>query len=53
MHNAGNSGFGLTMTNRRDRLPASIKGYYLQKKKVEANEKTKCARYIEPIYCSE
>lgn len=37
------------MTNRRDRLPTSIKGHYLQKKKVEANEKTKCARYIEPI----
>ena len=35
--------------NRRDRLPSSIKGHYLQKKKVEANQKTKCARYIESI----
>ena len=37
------------MTVRRDRLPAKIKQYHLQKKRVEANERTKCARYIEPV----
>ena len=48
-HYAGEAGFGLNVTNRCNRLPASIKGHYLQKKKVEVNKRTKCARYIEPI----
>ena len=48
-HYAGEAGFSLTMTVRRDRLPASVKSHYLQKKKVKVNKRIKCARYIEPI----
>ena len=37
------------MTNCCDRLHASIVPHYLQKRKVEANKRTKCARYITSI----
>ena len=43
-------GFGLTLTNCRDRLSFSIKSYYLQKKKVDTNQLTKCIMYIYPIH---
>ena len=39
----------MTLTNRRDRFPKDIDGIYLQKKKVEANDRTKYARYQQPI----
>ena len=46
---AGEKGFGLLMTNRRDRLPKGIKSEYLHKQKTEANKRSKAARYIEPV----
>ena len=49
MHYAGEKGFGLLMTNRRDRLPKNVKGEYLHKKKTDTSKRTKCARYIEPV----
>ena len=46
---AGQKGFGLLMTTRRDRLPAGVRGEYMHKRKTEANPRSKCARYIQPV----
>lgn len=46
---AGEKGFGLTMTTRRDRLPRGVEGQYLHKEKTESNQRTKVARFIEPV----
>lgn len=46
---AGQKGFELLMTNRRDRPPAAVKGEYMHKKKTESAQRSKCARYTEPI----
>ena len=46
---AGEKGFGLLMTNRRDRLPAGVKSEYMHKKRTEATKRSKCARFIEPV----
>ena len=48
-HYAGKKGFGLLMTNCRDRLPAGVKSEYLHKKKTDSSTRTKIARYIEPV----
>ena len=45
----GTNGFGATMTCRRDRLPAKIKGEYLHKKKTLVTPQTKVARFLNPI----
>ena len=48
-HYAGKKGFGLLMTNRRDRLPKEVKSEYMHKKKTDSSKRTKVARYIEPV----
>ena len=49
-HYAGRNGFGLTTTCRRDRLPKGIKNEYMHKKKTDTiNDRTKCARFIDPL----
>ena len=48
-HYAGKKGFGLLMTNRRDRLPKEVKGEYMHKKKTDSTKRSKSARYIEPV----
>lgn len=45
----GQNGFGVTMTCRRDRLPADIDEIYLHKKKTDDSLKTKVARFYEPV----
>lgn len=47
-HYVDTYGYGQIMTKHEDQLTPSIKSYYLQKKKVDANERTKCAIYCEP-----
>ena len=46
---AGEKGFGLIMTNRRDRLPKGIKGEYMHKQRTDSNKRSKAARYIQPV----
>ena len=46
---AGEKGFGLLLTTRRDRLPKGVKGIHFHKKKTESSHRTKVARYIEPV----
>ena len=49
-HYAGEKGFGLTMTCRRDRLPEGVKGEFMHKKKTDhVTDRTKVARFIEPV----
>ena len=49
-HYAGRKGFGLTTTCRRDRLPKGVKGEYMHKGKTDVvTQRTKCAKYIEPV----
>ena len=49
-HYAGEKGFGLTMTCRRDRLPKGVKGEYMHKQKTTTvSERSKCARFIQPV----
>ena len=49
-HYAGEKGFGLTMTCRRDRLPEGVKGEYMHKKKTDhVTDRTKVAKFIEPV----
>jgi len=43
--------FGLTMTCRRDRLPAKVPGKYLHKQKTTVNPRSKAARFLKPIFC--
>jgi hypothetical protein len=45
----GNLGFGALMTCRRDRLPSGIPEKYLSKKKMDTSDKTKVARFNQPI----
>jgi hypothetical protein len=45
----GNKGFGALMTCRRDRLPSGIPDKYLSKKKTDTSDKSKVARFNEPI----
>ena len=46
---AGENGFGLTMTCRRDRLPKGVEGKYWHKEKTDANRRSKLARFFNPI----
>jgi len=46
---AGEKGFGLLLTTRRDRLPRNVKGEYFHKKKTESSHRTKVARYVQPV----
>jgi len=43
--------FGLTMTCRRNRLPAKIPGKYLHKQKTTVTPRLKAARFLKPIFC--
>ena len=45
----GTNGFGATMTCRRDRLPAKVKGEFLHKKKTDVTVRSKVARFLHPI----
>ena len=46
---AGEKGFGMTCTTRRDRLPRGIKGENLHKKKTDSSLRTKISRYVDPV----
>ncbi|KAL7529487.1 hypothetical protein ACHAXR_004154 [Thalassiosira sp. AJA248-18] len=46
---AGRQGFGLTVTNRRDRFPKGTKPYFHHDKTVPGCKNTKAARYEKPI----
>jgi hypothetical protein len=46
---AGDKGFGLLVTTRRDRLPKGIKGHYLHKQKTNVTVRSKAARFIPPV----
>ena len=48
-HYAGQKGFGLLMTTRRDRLPKDIRPEHLHKRKTDSSTRTKIARYVEPV----
>ena len=47
---AATHGFGLTMTSRRDRLPAGIPDKYLHKEQTKTIGKCKAARFMQPIF---
>ena len=49
MNYIGKQGFGCIMTCRRDRLPEEIDGKYLHKKKTESNDRSRVARFFEPV----
>ena len=49
MNYIGKQGFGCIMTCRRDRLPAGIEGKYLHKKKTDSTDRTRAARFLEPV----
>jgi hypothetical protein len=49
IHYAGQKGFGLLMTTRRDRLPKDIRPEHLHKRKTDSSLRTKIARYVEPV----
>ena len=51
MDYAATVGFGLTMTCRRDALPAGIPAEYLQKKKTDSEARSRAARFERPIFC--
>lgn len=44
-----NEGFGLTMTCRRDRLPAGIPNKHLQKGKKDASTRPRASRFQQPF----
>ena len=46
---AGEHGFGMTMTCRRDRLPKDVDGMYFHKEKTDSKIKAKCARFVHPV----
>ena len=46
---AGEKGFGMTMTCRRDRLPKDVDGMYFHKEKTDSKIKSKCARFVHPV----
>ena len=45
----GTNGFSATMTCRRDRLPSGVPGKYLHKQKTLASQRTKIARFLQPV----
>ena len=51
MEYAAEEGFGLTMTVRRDRLPADIPNKHLQKQKTDSSARPRAARFQHPIFC--
>jgi hypothetical protein len=46
---AGENGFGITMTTRRDRLPNGVPADYMCKKKTSNEARPKAARFNQPI----
>jgi len=45
----GENGFGGTMTTRRDRLQSGIPGEFLHKKKTDSSQRSRAARFHQPI----
>ena len=49
MDYAGEQGFGMTMTCRRDRLPKDVDGSYFHKDRTDATAKSRVARFHQPV----
>eukprot|EP00957_Ditylum_brightwellii_P067905 5155117-Ditylum_brightwellii.AAC.2 len=49
MYSMGGEGFGDVMTCRRDCLPGDITSEYLHKKKTDTSDRTKVARFFNPV----
>ena len=45
----GQKGFGALMTCRRDRLPEGIETKYWHKDRTESNDKSRVARFFQPV----
>ena len=45
----GESGFGMTVTCRRDRFPPGLKNYFNHKKVASTDRRTRFARFEQPI----
>jgi hypothetical protein len=45
----GANNFAATMTCRRDRLPGEVPGEYFHKKKTDASQRSKAARFLSPV----
>jgi len=46
---AGQEGFGLLTTCRRDRIPKGIKSEHVNKQKTDASKRCKVARFVQPV----
>ena len=46
---AGERGFGLTMTCRRDRLPGGVPGKYFHKEKTPPDKRSRVAKFFNPV----
>ena len=49
MDYAGEHGFGLTMTCRRNRLPKDIPSTYWHKERTDSGQRCKVARFFNPV----
>jgi len=53
MHCATSNNVGMTMTARRDRLPKGVPSKFLQKEKVNPNDRSCAARFVDPIFLNQ